>query len=624
MGDKLSNIKSWTRAAQIAGAFAFVISILLIVNYVQYKRIDPVETELINNLITRLNQNPDDFQLREEIRALDLLSRKAYFTNQWQVRTGGYLLLISIGILVIAMQIIKGNSGKEITIGDKENNFIEKKNARKWISIGGTIIVFTALTFAFLTHNDLSKIPISEELTEKLAENVNIAETDNDIIITEQKNVNIEEPEAEQIKPNNTEIAESKEVIPKKVVEEKTIKKKIKPITNKSISEYPTEKEIENNHPAFRGSGGNGISYHKNIPTIWNGTTGDNILWKLKIPLHGFNSPIVWGDKVFVSGAVDDKREVYCIDGNTGVILWTFDVKNIPGSPAKLPQVTDDTGLAAPTLTTDGRRVYAIFGNGDLVAIDMKGEQVWARNLGDPGNHYGHSSSLMLFQNILILQYDTKKSPKLLGLSTKSGETLWSTDRKVRISWASPIVVVTGNKTEIIIASDPIVASYNPLTGKENWQVDCIFGEVGPSPAYADGIVFAVNEYAKLVAIKIGPTPEIIWENDEYLSDVPSPVATKELLFMATSYGAVVCYDAKTGEKYWEQEFDNGFYSSPILADGKIYLMDMEGIMHIFKAENEYEQISESPIGEKGMTTPAFADGKIYVRGNDYLYCIGR
>ena len=624
MGDKLSNIKSWTRAAQIAGAFAFVISILLIVNYVQYKRIDPVETELINNLITRLNQNPDDFQLREEIRALDLLSRKAYFTNQWQVRTGGYLLLISIAILVIAMQIIKGNSGKEITIGDKENNFIEKKNARKWISIGGTIIVFTALTFAFLTHNDLSKIPISEELTEKLAENVNIAETDNDIIITEQKNVNIEEPEAEQIKPNNTEIAESKEVIPKKVVEEKTIKKKIKPITNKSISEYPTEKEIENNHPAFRGSGGNGISYHKNIPTIWNGTTGDNILWKLKIPLHGFNSPIVWGDKVFVSGAVDDKREVYCIDGNTGVILWTFDVKNIPGSPAKLPQVTDDTGLAAPTLTTDGRRVYAIFGNGDLVAIDMKGEQVWARNLGDPGNHYGHSSSLMLFQNILILQYDTKKSPKLLGLSTKSGETLWSTDRKVRISWASPIVVVTGNKTEIIIASDPIVASYNPLTGKENWQVDCIFGEVGPSPAYADGIVFAVNEYAKLVAIKIGPTPEIIWENDEYLSDVPSPVATKELLFMATSYGAVVCYDAKTGEKYWEQEFDNGFYSSPILADGKIYLMDMEGIMHIFKAENEYEQISESPIGEKGMTTPAFADGKIYVRGNDYLYCIGR
>lgn len=612
MGDKLSNIKSWTRAAQIAGAFAFVISILLIVNYVQYKRIDPVETVLINNLITRLNQNPDDFQLREEIRALDLLSRKAYFTNQWQVRTGGYLLLISIGILVIAMQIIKGNSGKQITIGNKENNFNEKKNARKWISIGGSIIVCTALFFAYLTHNGLSKIPISEELTEKLAENVNITETDSDIQFTEEVNIALPVPEEEE-----------KVIKPAKKTESNRIKEQ-KSIAEKKTSEFPTEQEIKNNHPAFRGPGGNGISDHENIPTVWNGTTGENILWKLKIPLHGFNSPIIWDDRVFVSGAVADKREVYCIDGNTGVIIWTFDVKNIPGSPAKSPQVTDDTGLAAPTLTTDGIRVYAIFGNGDLVAIDMNGKKVWARNLGDPENHYGHSSSLMIFQNILILQYDTKKSPKLLGLSTITGETLWSTERKVRISWASPIVVNTGNKTEIIIASDPIVASYNPLTGKENWQVDCIFGEVGPSPAYADGFVFAVNEYAKLAAIKIADPPEIIWENDEYLSDVPSPVATKDLFFMATSYGAIVCYDSKTGEKYWDREFDNGFYSSPMLADGKIYLMDMEGIMHIFNAEKEYEQIAESPIGEKGMTTPAFNDGRIYVRGNEHLFCIGK
>ena len=127
-----------------------------------------------------------------------------------------------------------------------------------------------------------------------------------------------------------------------------------------------------------------------------------------------------------------------------------------------------------------------------------------------------------------------------------------------------------------------------------------------------------------MVAIKIGETPEIIWESDEYLSDVPSPVAHNGLLFIATSYGVIACYDAKTGEKYWEAEFDNGFYSSPMLADGKIYLMDMEGIMHIFKANKEYEQIAESPIGEKGMTTPAFSNGRIYIRGNENLFCIGK
>ncbi len=639
MEEDKSNIKIWKRVAQIAGAFAFIISILLIVNYVQYKSIDPVETEMINELIIRLNHNPNDALLRDQIRALDLLSRKAYFTNQWQVRTGGYLLLISIGFLVIAMQIIRSRTGKIVIISDNGDSFREQKNARKWISISGIIIILTALIFATLTHNDLEEIPsskiivadgqnlVSEETSVKKIQEEDLLVPDNipdEITIIEiedstAEDITISRNKKQEYVNNNDDIQENVKSITKDIPTEKKVPE-TKPI--KKSNSYPSDKEINNNHASFRGPGGNGISFHKNIPINWNGEKNENILWKIKIPLHGYNSPIVWGNKVFVSGATADKREVYCIDGNTGSILWTFDVKDIPGSPVKSPKVTDDTGLAAPTLTTNGSIIYAIFGNGDLVAIDMDGNQVWSRNLGDPGNHYGHSSSLLLFQDILILQYDTKKSPKLMGLSSTTGETIWSTERKVRVSWASPIVVNTGTKYEVIIASDPIVASYDPLTGKENWQIDCIYGEVGPSVAYADEIVFAVNEYAILAAIKIGDPPEIIWENDEYLSDVPSPVATKGLLFMATSYGAVVCYDVKTGEKYWEQEYDNGFYSSPVIADGKIYLMDMEGIMHIFKVSKVFELVAESPLGEKGMTTPAFADGKIYIRGNKHLYCV--
>ncbi|NOR86179.1 MAG: PQQ-binding-like beta-propeller repeat protein [Bacteroidales bacterium] len=624
-----NDINIWMRIAQIAGLFVFSISMLLIVNYAQYKRIDPVETELINSLVLRLNENPEDIQLRNEIRALDLLVRKAYFTNQWQVRTGGYLLLLSVAILIIAMQMMKSKGEKEVVISNVGNSFIEQKKARFWISIGGGFIVILALVFAFLSHNELSTkftqaAIVTENDNELVFEEEDIAEEMEDVI------TKLPEPKIiEETTPIETKKVEKTITEPKKEVklEEKKleVKKEETPtaIPEKKLAAYPSEEEIRSHHASFRGPGGNGISYHTEIPVKWDATTGENILWRTEIPLHGYNSPIIWENKIFLSGANSNKREVYCIHRNTGEILWTAEVKNIAGSPSKSPKVTDDTGQAAPTLTTDGRRVFAVFANGDIIAFDMEGKQLWSRNLGNTENHYGHSSSLMLYQDILVIQYDTRKSPKLMGLSVSTGETVWSTPRKVKISWASPVIVNTGNKTELLIAADPFVSSYDPKTGKLNWEVDCIFGEVGPSVGYADGVVYAVNEYAKLVAIQIRETPKILWESDEYLSDVPSPVATKDLLFMATSYGVVICYHAKTGEIFWEQEYDNGFYSSPMMVEGKIYLLDMNGIMHVFKVDKEFVSLADSPIGEDAMTTPAFSNGRIYIRGNKHLFCVG-
>ncbi len=643
-----SNNKILIRIAQAAGAFAFIISMMLIVNYIQYKNIDPVNTELINNLITRLNETPEDSVLRDQIRELDLLARKAYFTNQWQVRTGGYLLLICITVLIITLRIIRSRAKLEITFDEHENIITKKKNTRTWLSVSGIIIVGLALLSALFSINDLNSI-IDKQLVTLKDETIEIAKSEpiNEPVRVQDELVEL--PASEPESNTETELSVNKPEVEKSAVVTKTeskpeagnqerskpteetkepVKEEKVPVEKKELPvakpSYPSEKKITENHPAFRGPGSNGISYRKNIPVSWDGTTGENILWKLKVPLHGYNSPVIWGNKVFLSGATAEKREVYCIDRNTGNVLWTYDVTGIPGSPEKSPKTTDDTGLAAPSVTTDGESVYAIFGNGDLVAIDMDGNEVWSKNLGPTGNHYGHSSSLIYYQDILILQYDTKSSPMLMGLSVKTGETLWTTNRDVKISWASPICVNTGSEYEVIIAADPIVASYNPLTGEENWQIDCIFGEVGPSVAYSDGVVFAVNEYAKLAAIKIGETPEILWEDDEYLSDVPSPVATEDILIMATSYGVVVSYDSKTGEKYWEQEFDNGFYSSPMLVEDKIYLMDMDGVTHIMKAGKQYEALGESPIGENAMTTPAFSDGRIYIRGNEHLFCIGK
>jgi len=589
------NTNLWKRIAQIAGAFSFVVCIILIINFIQLKRINPAQTEIINTLVEKLNQNPDDEQLREEIRTVDLLSRKAYFTNQWQVRTGGYLLLLGIAVLVIALQVLKSNEKISPEISVNDNSILTQKKTRKWAAISGVGIVVITLIFTVLSHNELStSFSNSNDSLNNLTDNQEI-----------QTNLSTDSLNTENL------------------LQTDTLNQSSDTTSDASLSEYPTYQEIIKNHPTFRGYGGNGISFQKNIPTSWNGSNGTNICWKTTIPLEGYNSPVIWEDKIFLSGASAEKREIYCIDRLTGKILWTLNVNNISGSPSSSPKVTDDTGYAAATLATDGRRVYAIFANGDIIAVDMDGNRVWAKNLGETGNHYGHSSSLMLFQNILIVQYDTKTSPKIMGLSTKTGANIWSTPRDVKVSWASPVVVYTGKQTEIILAAEPYVASYNPYTGAENWRMKCIYGEVGPSVAYADSVVYAVNEYANLSAIKIGEKPEILWEKTDYLSDVPSPIATNKYLFLATSYGLVVCYDAKTGEQYWEQEFDNGFYSSLMLVDGKIYLMDMSGIMHIFSASNKYVAIGTATLGESSMTTPAFMDGHIYIRGKKSLFCIG-
>lgn len=601
------NTKLWNGIAIIAAAFSFIICFLIIANYFQINRLDPVNTKIINTLVERLSQNPNDDALRQEIRELDLLARKAYFTNQWQIRTGGYLLLIGVIIFIIAIQLI--NSVKKISpeVGIKDNNnLFLQKTARKWVSIGGIGLVILALSFAFLSHNklgemftqaadsenDLNKEVISKKISSDNLQKKSVLETEQAII------------------GKNTE-----------TVKAETSEKNIEP-KKSSLADYPTA-EMKENFPSFRGPGGNGIDYHKNIPTQWDGISGQNILWKATVPLHGFNSPVIWGNKLFISGANASKRQVYCYDRNTGNLIWTADVDKIPDSPIKAPDVTNDTGHSAPTVTTDGKKVFAIFSNGDVIAIDMNGKKVWAKNLGVPQNHYGYSSSLYIYDDKLIIQYDHRTESKVIALSVNSGEIVWSTDRKGKLSWASPIIVKTTNRIEILLVTDPFVASYNANTGKELWKIDCLYGEIGPSLAYADGIVYATNEYASLVAIKIGDKPEKLWETFDYLSDVPSPVATDKYLFLATSYGVVVCHDAKTGDVLWEKEFANGSYSSPMLVENKIYLLDKQGIMHIFKADKEYISLGEPKLGEKAYSTPAFADGHVYIRADKNLYCIG-
>jgi outer membrane protein assembly factor BamB len=380
--------------------------------------------------------------------------------------------------------------------------------------------------------------------------------------------------------------------------------------------------ELAINWPSFRGPGGIGLAPGAKPPTAWNGNTGEGIIWKAAVPKPGNNSPIVWDDRVFLSGADESRQEVYCFDGLAGKILWARAVENISGSPPEPPAVSRDTGYAPSTMATDGSRVFAIFPTGDIVCFDFDGNQIWGRNLGLPENHYGHASSLITYRDRLIVQYDQDDESRIMALKSDTGETMWEKKRRVPASWASPIVVYTGRRPEIILNANPIVASYNAETGRKMWHVECMNGEVGPSVAYEDGIVYAVCQHWMLAAIDVS-THQIIWEFYDDLPDAASPVAAEGLLFLPTVYGAFSCLDGKTGEVYWMCEFSEGSYASPISADGKIYWTDQTGVTHILKAEREFALIADAELGQKCMTTAAFVGTRIYIRGETHLFCIG-
>jgi outer membrane protein assembly factor BamB len=391
----------------------------------------------------------------------------------------------------------------------------------------------------------------------------------------------------------------------------------------------PTWEDVQKNWPSFRGPGSTGLARYTNVPSEWDAESGKAIKWNSPVESHGASSPVVWGERLFLSGASQEQLDVYCYDTESGELLWN---KSKSVSSDDMPSVDRETGYAAPSMVVHGEQVFVIFANGDTASYDFAGNEVWAKSLGAPDNHYGHSSSLIALEDLLFVQFDQAENAKLYAFDTATGEERWAKDRE-EISWASPILADTAQGIQLILNSETMVDAYNPVTGKHLWAVDCLMGEVAPSPAYSNGVIFVANEYATASAISVeGPEDsmdrEVIWAFDEYLPDSSSPIGDGERFYFATSYGELVCLDAaptlsdEPVEALWVAELANRFVSSPILVGDKIYVLDDEGTMHIVRAGNEYELLGTSSIGEPTMATPAFMDGRIYIRGEDNLYCI--
>jgi len=385
--------------------------------------------------------------------------------------------------------------------------------------------------------------------------------------------------------------------------------------------------------PTFRGSDGSGVSKHVDVPLEFDGKSGKQILWKSPVPMDGMNSPVLWGDFVFLSGGDEEKLQVYCFDVKTGKLVWSRDVESLAPEDAEVEPM-EDTGFSAPTLAVDGKRVYAIFAPGDVVAFDFSGKKVWAKNLGVPDSIYGYASSLAMYKKLLIIQYDQGADDdglsKIYALDGFSGQPVWQVKRPVANSWASPVVVDVEGKSQIITCSAPFVISYDAETGAELWRVECMSGDIAPSSVYAGGLVFALEPYNALTAIKPDGRGDVTkshvaWKNEEAdVPDICSPVSDGELLFMLTTEGFLSCVDVKSGKIVWEKDLDEIFQASPSIVGGKLVMMSEKGIFFIVEPGREYKEISRSELGEHCFASPAFADGRIYIRGKKNLYCIGK
>jgi outer membrane protein assembly factor BamB len=401
--------------------------------------------------------------------------------------------------------------------------------------------------------------------------------------------------------------------------------------TGAEDASYPSMQQIKRNWHRFRGPSGSGVSAYTNIPTSWNGKTDEGILWKTKVPLIGNNSPVIWDDRVFLSGANKNKQQVYCFDAFSGELLWTGDVTHI-SQDAEQAEVFEYTGFAASTMTTDGHRVYAIFPTGDVICFDFEGRKVWQKNLSIPDSAYGYASSLEMYQNLLLVQYDQgaadDEKSKLIALDGFSGQIIWETKRQVANSWTTPIVADVDGQYQLITVADPWVIAYDPVDGTEIWRAKCVSGDAAPSAIYAGGLIFVIEPDMRLIAIKPDGRGDvtqthIVWKTNEGGSNICSPVSNGEVVFMLFSEGLISCYIAKDGTKLWEKDLRENFQASPSIVGDKLYLLNEEGIMFIIEIGSEYKELAKCELDEKCNASPAFADGRIYIRGAENLYCIG-
>ena len=393
----------------------------------------------------------------------------------------------------------------------------------------------------------------------------------------------------------------------------------------------PAPEEYHANWPRFRGPDGGGVSAQGDVPLTCDVKTGANIAWTTEVPAAGFSSPVVWGDRLFLSGGDETKRVVMCFDAVSGKLSWQSTVPKTAGSPDEAPEVPDQFGMAAATTATDGHRVYAMFANGDLAAFDFDGRLAWSKFLGAPKNPYGHATSLLTWQDRVIVQFDQGEQDdqlsKISAFDGATGAVVWQQARPTGASWATPILLDAAGQAQVVTLGVPWVIAYAAKDGTEIWRANCLDGLVTPSPIFAGGTLFVVNPSNKLQAIRADGHGDVTkthlgWGVEDGIPDVTSPVSNGELVFLLDSGGILTCYDAKDGKKQWQQDFGDECNASPSIAGNRVYLITRKGTLIAVEAARQFKELGRSSLGEQVFASPAFAQNRMFVRGIKHLICI--
>lgn len=423
------------------------------------------------------------------------------------------------------------------------------------------------------------------------------------------------------------------------------------------------------NWPSFRGYEASGIAEGLNLPDRWDAKTGENIIWRVPIPGLAHSSPIVWGNRIFVTSAISSDPKatfkpglygdgdaspdltrhrwmLYSIDRHTGKILWERVAHEGPPLEKRHIKAT----YANSTPATDGRIVVAWFGSQGVHAYDLNGRFLWKVDLGRvnmgaydiPTFEWGPASSPIIWNDLVIVQCDTQTDSFLLALDAITGKTVWQTPREELPSWGTPTVANTPAGPELVTNASNFIRGYDPRTGKELWRLGGSSKITAPTPIFADGVfviasgraperpIFVVRSNVRGdITLTSGQTSneKIVWSRTGRGSYMPTPIIYKGVLYVLANNGLFDAYNVKTGEEIYRQRLSlvgSGFSASPVAADGKIYLSNEDGEILVIAAGEKFEHIATNSMGELLMATPALADGMMYVRSASSLFAIGR
>lgn len=382
--------------------------------------------------------------------------------------------------------------------------------------------------------------------------------------------------------------------------------------------------------PRFRGPRGDGHTAEKGIPVEWNKA---NVLWKAPLKGEGQSSPVVWGDRIFLTSAVDGgkQRLVFCVDRKSGKILW--EKVAWKGAPEKSHKMN---GWATPTCVTDGERVYASFGFAGLHCYTVDGKPVWSRNLGkfESPNGRGTAASPILVDGLVIFNGDSQSDPFLFGLDKLTGKTLWKSDRPATEGYSTPIVVDAGRRRELVLNGDPYVAGFDIKSGKRLWWCKSFKGRGEPLPAFADGVLYVVNGLpSPAYAVRPGGSGDVtkshmVWSSEKRRNrDTPSPIVSGKFLLVCDMKGILTCYDRGSGKELWKERLTGAtITAAPFAAEGRVYFIDEKGDTRVVLPGPEMKILATNTLGasnEMFRASPAPYRGRLYIRSNTALYCIG-